>query len=324
MFHKAACLVIPTVLLGLSATTPGAADEFDFEVGIAYDASSSSTSTRVDFGPVLPTESFVLRSDTDNDDIRVFGTWYFDGVSAREGPRSRAAFLSRASSLSFSYNRDEGDSDFRLISDDPAIPSTMESVDIVGDTFAVNLRYVWAESGWYALAGVLTGNAEIEDGLGSVDASVDAYSLGIGRYLGPQTAIDLSLIHGESDASGMAFAGTSSSTEGAITFTHIGQLGAVWQYGADVALTTTGVGDSDGSFDLRFSLFPSRPLAFGIDVNGALEDTGDNPLSYELFVSWFPVENLELAANYVLQTIDEAPNTDFDGDSVGVGVNFRF
>lgn len=314
-------MVLP---LGIVFSTSGHADTYNYELGILYGASHTSTVSTVSFGPVLPAEPIRLESDTDTDDFSVFGTWYFDGVTSTDGPRSRAAFLGRASALSLSYMRSTGDTKSTLISSDPAIPSFMDRSDQSANSFSANLRYIWPESGWYGLASLSRADANFDSGSGSADISADAYSLGVGKYIGSQTTLDLSVVRLESEASGFVIGGNSASTEAAIAYSHIGSLGRTWQYGTDIVLATIDVGTSDGSYDVRLSLNPSRPVAFGIEVNGALQDPGDGRTTYELFASWFPRESIELAASYGWVSIDEPINTDFDQDNFGVGVNFRF
>jgi hypothetical protein len=308
-------------VIALATPTLGIADTFNYEMGAAYHASNNETDTTLSF-PDLTGGTITIRTNSkfETNETDLFGTWYFSGVSSNEGPRSRAAFLDRASSLSFRYSRLDGDSSLRVESSDPGIADPgLEKASISGDRFSANARYVWAGSGWYVLGSVATASIEIED-----DVDADAYSIGVGKYLGSRTAIDLSVLHENAESSFLGSRSSSTARAALLTFTHIGDLGSRWQYGTDVALSTDGVGQSAGSFDLRLSLFPTRSVAFGFDVGGQLEDFGDGVIQYEAFASWFLRESLEINARYGWATFDEPPGTDSDGDSAGIGIRFRF
>lgn len=132
----------------------------------------------------------------------------------------------------------------------------------------------------------------------STEFSADAFSLGVGKYIGAQTALELTAVRQDSDASGAVIGGDSSSTEAALGLLHIGSLGGTWQYGTDIVLSTTGRGPSEGSYSARLSLYPSRSLAFGLEIDGALQDPGDVSTGYGVFASWFPRETIGLQARY--------------------------
>lgn len=304
--------------LALLAAMPATAhaDSYDYEIGIAYDADRASSESSFE-SPFL---DLSVSSETDNDRFGVTGTWYFDSVAASTGPRSRAAFIDRASGVSLSYSRGDGDSVF-TVSSDPTVPPSVTRGSQTANSFSANLRWVWQESGWYGLGGLSRADLEFD---GSNDISADGFSLGFGKYLGAQTTLDLSILRQDSDAQGAVIGGNSTSTEAALGFSHIGNVGGTWQYGTDIVLATTPRGPSDGSYSARLSLYPSRPLAFGIDVDGALQDADDASTSYGLFASWFAGERLELDARYGWISLDEGDDTDIDQYSFGLGMSFRF
>lgn len=321
--HPATIAAMLAVSLSLPAIAH--ADSYDYEIAVSYDATRFSSESN--FGPPGgPVNPIRVAGETDDDAIGVAGTWYLDGVSASSGPRSRAAFISRASSVSVSYTRGNGDSDFGVVSTDPAFPSSTIRSEQRTNILSANLRWVWAESGWYGLAGLSRAELDFRDGDGSFSSAVDGdgYNLGVGKYLGAQTALELRVLRQSSDASGVVIGGGSSSTEVAVNFLHIGSLGSTWQYGTDIALATTSRGASEGSYNARLSLYPSRPLAFGIDIAGALQDTSDVSTDYEVFASWFPRDRLGLSARYGWIGLDELGGTDIDQYSFGIDVTFRF
>ena len=320
MVMKIVCRLAPAICLVPPATARG--DTFDFEVGASYDRTSASLSFEsTDFPGVVPPPTLVRsRSNTDDDDITVFGTWFFDGVAAPTGPRSRAAFLGRASSVSLSYRHADSDSSFSLTSPDPSFSPTMGRSGRNSEAISANLRYVWPESGWYGLAGVATLDTEFDDDFGSFEFGSETYSLGIGKYIGSRTTLDVRVSRLETD-------NNFDLTETALTLSHIGGLGETWQYGADVAVTTTDVSRADESFDLRLSLYPSRSLAFGLETSGSVQNAFDERTRYGLFASWFARENIELGASYSYVDNDTPRNNvdwDEDEDGFGLGVKVRF
>lgn len=317
MTVKIACLLVPAICLVSPAIARG--DTFDFEVGASYDRTSTSFEATDLLGFIQPPTLVTSRSDGNDDDFTVFGIWFFDGVTASTGPRSRAAFLSRASSVSLSYRHEDGDTSFSVTSPDPSFSPTMGRSNRNSEAISANLRYVWPESGWYGLAGVSTLDTEFGDDFGSFGFDSETYSLGIGKYIGSQTTLDLRVSRQETD-------NNFDLTETTLAFSHIGGLGENWQYGADVAVTTTDVSGADESFSLRLSLYPSRSLAFGLETSGSVQDAFDDRTRYGLFASWFARENIEFGASYRYVDTDTPRNFDWneDEDGFGVGVKVRF
>jgi hypothetical protein len=312
----------PIAILGLlgsgawSATAHAAG--YDYELAISYDGSRTSVDAPVSSLP----RPIRARSDSDNEEIGFAGTWYLAGVDVSNGPRSRAGFVSRASSVSLSYTRGSGDSAFTVDSDDPSFPSSVGSSEQDTNNLSGNLRWVWPESGWYALAGFSMADFETDVEIDSIEAN--AFSLGVGKYIGAQTALELTAIRQESDFSGAVIGGDSTSTEIAASLLHIGSLGQTWQYGTDIALSTMSRGLSEGSYSARLSLYPSRSLAFGFEIDGALQDPGSVGTDYGVFASWFPRERIGVHARYGWAGFDEPENIDRDQYDFGVGVSIRF
>ncbi|HEX7062929.1 MAG TPA: hypothetical protein VF200_13220 [Woeseiaceae bacterium] len=310
------CLAVSGLAAWLAVPAAAHADSYQYEIDVAYDADRASTEATFE-SPFL---NLGISSETDNDELGITGTWYFHAVGTPAGPLSRAAFIDRASGLSLSYSRGDGDSVFTVTGDGTVVAPGVTRSGQTTNAFSASLRWVWRESGWYGLGGL--SRAELE--LAGSKTSADGYSLGFGKYLGAQTTLDLTLLRSDSDAQGAFIGGDSTSTEAALGFSHIGSVGGSWQYGTDIVLATTPRGPSDGSYSARVSLYPSRLLAFGIDVDGALRDASDASTSYGLFASWFVRERIELDARYGWLSFDESENTDADQYSFGVGVKFRF
>lgn len=306
-------------------STTAQADSYDYEIGISYDSTQGSNDSVANFGiSPIPATVVTINSDSDTDEITASGNWYFDGVIANDGPRTRAAFIGRASYLSLTYTNGRGDDVITINSSDPLIPSSTFQFDRENDDFSAGLRWVWAESGWYGLANIVSADFDFSGDSGSVSTSADIYGVGVGKYIGTQTTIDLTVVRVESDSSGNIIGGNSSSSEVALSFSHIGNLGQTWQYGTDIGLSTTNVGNSDGSFNIGLSIYPTRDIAFGLNVISGLRDADAAPKRYNVSGSWFSSEKLEFTAGYGWVDIDEPPNTNSDQSSFSVGANYRF
>ncbi len=301
---------------GLFAAGPVAADTYDYEVDLSY---SSFDSDSISFpfigGFPDPTQGSSETSSSD-DEISITGRWFYSGLSDEEGPRSRAAFVSRASSVSATYARLDGDASFvSNVFGNPIVASGEQTAD----TFGVDLRHVWQESGWYVLAGIAESSADVsftDPGGNTSEASgeADAYFAGFGKYLGATTSLDLVVANAE--------AGGSDSTNVALDLTHIGQLNESWQYGVDVGV---GFAPDDRLYDLRFSLYPNRDVAFGFGYRTTDDDDdfGGESSSMSAFASWFLNETTVIRAD--LSSGDgEAPGTEIDTDGFGIGITMRF
>ncbi len=91
----------------LAASVTAHADSYKYELDLAYDADRASLESNFD----TPFLDLSVSSETDNDELGLTGTWYFDDVRTSTGPLSRAAFIGRASGLSLGYSRGVDESD---------------------------------------------------------------------------------------------------------------------------------------------------------------------------------------------------------------------
>lgn len=303
---------VALVLASSLLATSSIADEFNYDVGLNLSSSRNTTKTTI----LIPGMTVQSRSEFDSDDIGVGGTWYFGAVEANSGPRSRAAFIERASGLSLRYSHGDGESGSTVPNPLPGNPPDTLRTDESSSRYGGDVRYVWEDSGWYGLAMISRAELDIESPLFSTDFSSNAYGVGGGKYIGSQTAIDLTVTRVEAEGE--------HSTVAALSLTHIGAMGETWQYGADIGLSDSDADNSDGQFALGFSLYPSRDVAFGVDVFGPLQDVSDGVISYGLFASWYPSERVGLEARYFSSDVDVPSNVDVDQYGYGVGLNMRF
>ena len=310
--------LIPCALLTLPAMN-AVADDYDYEIDLGYIKSSGSSDSTTQFNGGSVTAS----SDIDVDDIAVSGSWYFDTVDTSKGPLERAAFLSRASFLSIGVTQSSGDATLRITTTAPGIPDVLEETEQDADTVSIAGRYLFNDN-WFVDAAAAFADLESDSAVGSISVSADAYAASLGRYFGDRTTVSLGVVVTESSAGGSLFGGDSSDSDLAIAVTHLGMLGDEWQYGVNAAATTESVGRSDGSLDLRLSLYPNRTLSFGAEYRGGLLDNDEGPRDYGVFVSWFATGKLGLEAVYRWSDIEAPVNGSADSDGFGAAVVFRF
>lgn len=297
------------------------ADEYDFEIDVAFDSSQFDGSQTI----TTPGGTIFNSTNIDSDSLSVLGSWYFTGLSDDKGPRARAVLVDRASSLSIGYSRTEQSNSFVLTSSDPAFPLTPFdlSFDSNVDAFSADFRYVDRDSGWFGSAGLLTANATAAR-FAIQPSDADGWSLGAGKYLADTTTLSLNF----SDVSDTSAVG--------LSFEHLGDLGASWQYAVDLGYSYVDLG---GGFDLNtlgaaISLYPTREFEFGL----AVEDvSGDFPSAdsqaVEGFASWYVKPNVRLSARYRVDDADYFGNVfigggstvnDSDEDSFGISASIRF
>jgi len=312
------------ILFGLSMTASASAEQYDFEVGLAFD------STRFDGSQTITTPGGTIfnATESDTDNLSLSGSWYFSGLSDDKGPWARAAFVSRASSLNVGYARIDQSIAVILTSNDPAfpVPPTDPRFDTDGDSFGVDLHYVDRDSGWFGKAGFSRSDTSL---ITFVNDATEArgWQLGIGKYVLDTTAISLDFGQVEVNAlDGESIA---------VTLEHLGDLGTSWQYAVDVGFTRL---DTNGGLEVdtwraALSLYPSQRFEFGAAVE---EESGlfalDNT-SFEGFASWFATPNVRLSASYRVDDVGYLGNVSIGGaptvssadqDSFGIGVSVRF
>ena len=305
------------------AANSAAAEDFAFEIGATYDR------TQLDAEQTITTAggSIFNSNDVDTDAYRLFGSWYFAGLSDDKGPRRRAAFVDRASVLNIGYARTDVSIAASFVSTDPMFPSFDGDFDSDGDAYVLDVRYVWRDSGWFADAGVVNANVSIG---GIVNDSVDstAWRLGVGKYLFETTTLALDFSQADDEGS--------DATSYSATFSHLGDMGANWQYAVDLGYTQT---DADFNLDLdiwsaALSLYPNRDFEFGVRISEQDADASvRDGTSYEGFLSWFVTPSVVLAARYRIDDIGFLGNvqlgaaestSDAEQDSVGLSVSVRF
>lgn len=300
-------------IAGCLCATTVIAEDYDYAVGLSYGNSQiDSAHLYGDLAPpVLIGLTATETSDTNNFDLTA--AWYYSGLSDSSGPKSRAAFLSRASRVAIGYSRSDGTGRADFLGGDPAQVAG-SNFDISDEALSVGFRHVWRDSGWYALAGVsrVENRSDILTDTGIVGFSEyeeTAYSLGVGKYLGKATAVDISA------ASIEVF--DSSTTVFGLTLSHVGFVGEHWQYGADVAYATSNERYFEDSYRVRGALYPTSNVEFGLEYT--YREFEENA---EVFAGWFVRDSIEISARYRQYQRDHRDK--YDSDEMGVGVRVRF
>ncbi|MEO1245797.1 MAG: hypothetical protein AAFX56_08980 [Pseudomonadota bacterium] len=326
--------LLGTVCLAASVAT--AAQPFSIELGVAYDRSETSASTAIlnpDVQVLGADQISVFRSDTETDSTNFFARWFYDGASAATGPRSRAGFVSRASSVSLSFSDSEGtvwvETPPPLFSPVPIESSREVAARNDGTVVSLDVRHVFERSGWYLLGSASIADTDVvqpglSGGTFETNAETSRFIAGAGKYLGKTSSLDLAVLHVESELQLFDQSFDDSLTEYVLSFTHIAGLNADWQYGLDLAVSTVERFGEEGQVSARFSLFPSRSLALGIDIDAPIESAFDDNTRYGVFLSWFATRNFELFARADTIELDAPPNSNADGDGYGLGVRARF
>ncbi len=305
------------------AASGAAADDFDFEVGVTYDR------TQLDSEQTFTSNVGTIFNSTevDTDAYSLFAGWYFEGLSDDNGPRARAAFVDRASVISVGYVRTDVTFSTSIVSTDPLVPPFEGEFESDADAYALDLRYVWRDSGWFMNVGVAEADANVGGAIGG-SSDVTSWRLGVGKYLFDTTTLALDVSDSDDDVA--------DATVIVLTFSHLGDMGETWQYGVDLGYART-----DADFDLEIdswsaalSLYPNRDFEFGLRL---VEQDADpeflESTSYEGFASWFVTPGVVLGASYrvddvdsrgsvVFQPADRDSDTDQDGFSLSVSVRF--
>ncbi len=320
------------VLLALAGAPHATAEIYNFEVGLGFDRTQfDSSSVRTIDQPVPPTPiTFSDETSIDTDDIRLFGSWYFAGLTDDNGPRARAVFVDRASVATLAYLRSDQTFSTRFDNDSGLtfLPPGEFSSDQTLDDLSASVRLVDRNSGWYGLAGISRSEAEIDFNVpGPVGSDFDAtgYNLGFGKYLFATTSLEIAVDWIEADNNDVTIV--------SLDFTHLGSIGESWQYAVDLGYANTDgdFGADSDSYLAGLSLYPNRDLEFGIALTEEDGPFGGELTSIGIFGSWFFVPNASMSVRYRFDDVDSGITAigpldavDEDQDAWGIGVNVRF
>lgn len=134
-------------------------------------------------------EQFDVGDVLEVDRTDLSATYYFEAIDSAQRPLAVAPFLSRSSRVTASLHRDDEVQTLTDISGNVLATTTEETRGVV-----VSGRHVWRDRGWYL--GAAAGNADRDapqSTVYSIDIDLKSYTLAIGKYVLPSTAVGLNL-----------------------------------------------------------------------------------------------------------------------------------
>lgn len=300
------------LLIGCGFVANVAAEDYDYEIGVTY-ARGQTDST------IVSTLRGGSTSSSDSDNIDLTGAWYYSGLSDSSNPKSRAVFLSRASSVVVGYSYSDESGSFESEGGGIFAPVSA-NFDSKTSSLSVDLRHVWKDSGWYALAGISRAELQsdsVSNGMAS-SSELDAtrYSLGVGRYLGKATTLDFGVATLD--------VGSSNPTVIALSLSHVGPIGEDWQYGADLTYAKSDTSGDGDLYALRGALYPTSDFEFGLGFSRRESGGGFETDTMEVFAGWFIRDHIEVSVRYRQDDPDTIPEEEFDSDLFGIGIKVRF
>lgn len=266
----------------------------------------------------------------DIDNITFSVEAFLNPVDDSAGPYSEAAFLTRASSLRYGFDRTDRDLDFG----DGIALTNEEAIK----NHTLSARYVAVDSGWIA-----TGLIAIPEDRQDQDTTTDGFRIGagIGRYVSTNTTLEVNLEYARQDTNSESAlecdpfllilapscdmtileSGSQADVFGVnVGFRHVGSLA-----GQTFATSVSG-GYSNSSFDLDASQTivdadgqEAPVLLDGVDNFGDFETPSVPSIDSWNFVAagtWYVNRQLGIDAAY---TFEKADDLDVHGVSAGFG-----
>ena len=229
--------------------------------------------------------------DTEFDAFGISGSYFLDDVDTTKGPRSEAAFLDHASDVSLFYTYAEVDDN---------------GIDVDGDEYGVSGRYVTDSAGW-----IMQGSYARSEPL---DAEIDTYTIGAGKYLTDNTTLVLSYWNGDVEDGG--------DTDGyAVGVEHFWELsnGGIKLEGNYGFVNVDDADDID-IYNVSGTWYVTQDLGFGAKY-GNFDAGGAEAERYAAYAEWFITRGIAANLEYVHDEIDD---TDFEVDAITLGARIRF
>lgn len=223
-------------------------------------------------------EAGVAVSGGDVDGAAVGGSYFLNPVDDSNGPLGEAAFIERASHIDIAAGEDDVD-------------------DFETDFYSIAGRYVVKDAGWIIDAGYLRQEPESLD--------VDAFNLGFGKYIAPNTTLVLNYTRTDVDSIGDADAY-------GVAIDHLANFGdqAVKLAGSYTYVDPDGGDDAD-LFNASAIWYPCKTLGIGASYTYAEED-GDDTDGFGIQAEYFLTNSVAVSLSY-----DEV-ETDGSGDDTDV------
>jgi len=240
----------------------------------------------------------------DTDGSALSASHYFAPVDDSRGPYELAAFLDPASRISASVSHQKQTAHFVVF---PGGPVT--DISATTDDYTVGGRYVLRASKWYAGGDYTTSDVDPSPAFGNntrVDAK--AYHVLAGKYLGPNTSLDLGMSRTEGDAKQdfscppLALCHSEQKSTREVvgsSFLHVRHFrslayslfGGVTQTNAHVAFVAPGISTERSAprywtYSFGAELFPTTKLGFRVGYT-RFDRTAARADSYDGAATWF-------------------------------------
>ncbi len=248
------------------------------------------------FGDYSKIDIDVGSEQFDFDGWSLGGTYYLNAVDNSKGPLAEAAFMDRASNVSFSLMQldpDGSGGDF--------------------DAHTVSGLFVSKDTGWLFGLGYTNGDQD------SPNLDFDTLSVTAGRYIGKNTTVVVNFAHAE-EGNGPA---EQDSDEYEVALRHLGQTASNMHYAVQVSLGEINEQDVDENtltYGGSYTLYPTREVGVGVGLD-FLDSDYEEATAYRVFASWFFRENASVGMSYHMLDFDEI-NAEEDGWTINALVRF--
>lgn len=292
-------LVLRSALPLLLMSCPAfGAEPYRFELRGEYSAVDSDFISSA--SSVLGTEIGI--GDDSTNGLQLEGDYFFRPIEARDGPLREAAFLERASALSFSVLEARTDGDRRSSGLFGDFTSTF---DTQASAYGLRYRFVGPQKPWIGTVGYEYAD-DATSQLGTEwESERTGYSFGFGRYVGPRTSVTAE--YGRSRLESMAFIGTLPTLRSetlSVGVHSVLPLGKQRYLGVTAALRDTSItsaDDSVGTYELGVAFYPRNDVSIALSAVGeyhapAFPDR--DRYEYALEANWFVTPSLAVELGY--------------------------
>ena len=261
-------------------------DTYRWEIGGAYNYSE------LDVGPF----------DIDKWGIDLYGTYFLNDVNTNKGPRSEAAFLDHASSVTLFGGYSELD-------DVDELEANLGGIDIDDDnseTYGIGGRYVTKGTGSWIIEGDWrrTKPAHLE---------IDTYTIGIGKYITDNTSLVITYADADLDEGG----DTDGWSAGLEHFWRLSSGGIKLE--GNAGYVNVDDGDDIDIYNLAGTWYINDNLGFGARY-GKFDGGAAEADKYSIFSEWFITRQFAVSLAYDYSELDD---TDVENEAIVLGARVR-
>ena len=262
-------------------------DTYRWEIGGEYNYSE------LDVGPF----------DIDKWGVDLYGTFFLNDVNTNKGPRSEAAFLDQASSITLFGGYSELDDVDKLEKDLGGIKID----DDDSETYGIGGRYVTKKAGSWIIEGDWrrTKPAHLE---------IDIYNIGIGKYITDNTSLIITYSKADLDNGG----DTDGWSAGLEHFWDLSSGGIKLE--GNAGYVNVDDGDDIDIYNLAGTWYINDNLGFGARF-GKFDGGGAEADKYSIFSEWFINRHIAVSAAYEYTDFDDS---DVENKAIIVGARYRF